>query len=182
MLLLALAQGFVRADVAFALHLGILLVYPTPAGRGFALPRRVQGGTSLVAMLLVIGIQYYLMKRVYPHANYGDTPVLQLFLNLRSPLSYAPFLLFTLPMEWTGVMLARRRYQVEPAGVGMFSAAVIFLGMWAAFGRIDEVRIFLPFALAPLTVELAMQLILPVSTDRSEVTAAVRAEAALPHL
>jgi len=36
---------------------------------------------------------------------------------------------------------------------------VIFLGMWVMVGRIKEVRIFLPFALAlaPLTVELVMQ-------------------------
>jgi hypothetical protein len=35
--------------------------------------------------------------------------------------------------------------------------------MWVTVGRIREVRIFLPFALAlaPLTVELAMQRFLP---------------------
>jgi hypothetical protein len=84
LLLLAMAQGFIRADVAFALHVGILLVCMTPAGRGFALPRGVQAGTSLVAVLLVLGIQYDLMRRVFPQANYGDTQVLQLFFNLRS--------------------------------------------------------------------------------------------------
>ena len=56
LLVLAVAQGFVRADVAFALHLGILLVCLTKAGKGFALPRGVQAGTSLAAMLLAAGI------------------------------------------------------------------------------------------------------------------------------
>ncbi len=56
LLLLAMAQGFIRADVAFALHLGILLVCMTSAGKGFALPRGVQAGTSMVAMLLALGI------------------------------------------------------------------------------------------------------------------------------
>ncbi len=41
----------------------------------------------------------------------------------------------------------------------MFTAAIIFLGMWVVVGRLGEVRIFMPFALAlaPLTVELAVQ-------------------------
>src|SRR5258708_5177522 len=124
LLVLGVAQGFVRADVAFTLHLGILLVCLTPAGKGFALPRWVQAGTSIVAMLLALGIQYYVMKRVYPQANYGDTPVLQLFLNLKSPSAYAPFLLFLLPAGWTAVILARRRYQADSAGLGVFTGAV----------------------------------------------------------
>jgi hypothetical protein len=181
LLLLAVAQGFVRADVGFTLHVGILLVCLTRAGKGFALPRRVQAGTSLVGVLLVLGIQYDLMKRVYPQANYGDTQVLQLFFNLKSPSAYVPFLLFLLPTGWTAVMLTRRRYQAESAGTGMFTAAVIFLGMWVVVGKIAEVRIFLPFALAlaPLTAELAMQRFLPGAG--SETPARVRVEAALPH-
>jgi hypothetical protein len=163
LLLLAVAQGFVRADVAFALHLGILVVCLTSAGKGFALPRGVQAGTSMMAMLLAVGIQYYLMKKVYPQAGYGDTPVLQLLLNLKSPWGYAPFLFFLLPMGWTALLLKRRRYQVESWGVAVFTSAVIFLGMWVVVGKIGEVRIFLPFTLtlAPLTVELAMQRFLP---------------------
>jgi hypothetical protein len=182
LLLLAVAQGFVRADVAFALHVGILLVCITSSGKGFALQRGVQAGTSLIAVLLALGIQYDLMKRVYPQATYGDTQVLQLFLNLKAPWGYAPFVLFLLPMGWTAVMLVRRRYQVGSAGIGMFTAAVIFLGMWVVVGKIAEVRIFLPFALAlaPLTVELAMQRFLP-GVDGSEAPAGVRVEASLPH-
>jgi hypothetical protein len=163
LLLLAVAQGFVRADVAFALHLGILLVCVTPAGREFALPRRVQAGTSLVAVMLAMGIQYWLMRRVYPQATYGHTQVVQLFLNLRSPEKFIPFVLFLAPFAWTAAMLRQRRYESGSAEMGMFTAAVIFLGMWVTVGRIGEVRIFLPFALAlaPLTVELAMQHFLP---------------------
>jgi hypothetical protein len=181
LLLLAVGQGFVRADVAFALHVGILVVCLTGAGKGFALPRGVQAGTSLVAMLLVLGIQYDLMKRVYPQANYGDTQVVQLFFNLKSLSAYAPFLLFLLPTGWTAVMLTRKRYQAESAGIGMFTAAVIFLGMWVVVGKIAEVRIFLPFALAlaPLTAELAMQRFLPGAG--SETPDVVRVAATLPH-
>jgi hypothetical protein len=163
LLLLVVAQAFVRADVALALHAGILLVCLTPAGKAFALPRRVQAGTSMVGVVLAMGIQYWLMRRVYPQANYGDTAVLQFFLNLKSPESLVPFFVFLAPCAWTAVMLMRRCYQVGSAQMGMFTGAIIFFGMWVTVGRISEVRIFLPFALtlAPLTVEIAMQRFLP---------------------
>jgi hypothetical protein len=167
LLVLAVAQGYIRADVALALHVGILLVCFTSAGSGFALGRWVQAWTSLVAVILAAGIQYDLMRRVYPQANYGGTPVLQLFLNLQAPTTQLPFFLFLVPFGWTAVMLVRRRYRPDSAGAGVFVGAVIFLGMWLMVGRIKEVRIFLPFALtlAPLTTELAMQRFL---TDRAE--------------
>jgi hypothetical protein len=182
LLLLAVAQGFVRADVGFALHVGILLVCLTPVGEGFALPRRVQAGTSLVAALLVLGIQFYLMKRVYPEANYGHTQVLQLFFNLRSASGYLPFLLFMMPLGWTVVMVARRQYLAGSAEIAILAGSVIFIGMWVMVGRIKEVRIFLPFALAlaPLTVELAMQRFLP-GMDGSEARAQVGGMTDLPH-
>jgi hypothetical protein len=157
-LLLAVAQGFVRTDVGFALHAGILLVCLTPLGRGFALPRGLQAGTSVVSLLIVVGIQYWLM-RIFPQATYGSTAVVQLFSNLSSPDSWIPFVLFMGPFAWTVWMVGRRRYRMEAVGVGILAGALIFLAMWLVVGRVKEVRIFLPFALAlaPLTVELAMQ-------------------------
>jgi hypothetical protein len=167
---LALVQGVVRADVAFALHVGILLVCLTPAGRGFRLSRPVQAATSLVAVAVAVAVQYDLMKRVYPQASYGDTPVFQLILNLKAPVGYLPFLVFLVPFGWTAVMLRRQRYRAGAAEIGMFTAAVVFLGMWLTVGRIREVRIFMPFALAvaPLTVGLAMQRFLPVEAGLTE--------------
>jgi len=160
---LAVVQGFVRADVGFALHLGVLLVCLTPLGRGFALPRGWQAGTSFAALLIVVGIQYWLMWRVFPQAGYGRTAVFQLFTNLSSPGFWIPFGLFVVPFGWTVWMVGRRRYSVGAAGAGMLVGALIFFGMWAVVGRIKEVRIFLPFALAlaPLTVEVAMRRFLP---------------------
>ena len=162
-LLLAGVQGFVRGDVAFALHLGILLVCLTPLGRGFALSRGLQAGASGGSILIVAGIQYWLMRRAFPQAGYGSTPVFQLLLNLGSPVSWIPFVLFMWPFAWTVWMVGRRRYRVESAWVGVLAGALVFLGMWLVVGRVKEVRIFLPFALAlaPLTVELAMQRFLP---------------------
>jgi hypothetical protein len=160
-LVLAGVQGFVRADVGFALHVGILLVCLTPLGRGFALPRELQVGTSVVSLLMVAGIQYWLMRRMFPLATYGSTAVFQLLLNLSSAVSWIPFVLFMGPFAWTVWMV--RRYRVGAAGMGVLAGALIFLGMWLVVGRVKEVRIFLPFGLvlAPLAVELAMQRFLP---------------------
>jgi hypothetical protein len=167
-LALAAMQGFVRADVGFALHVGILLICMTPLGRGFALPRSVQAVTSFVGVLLVVGIQYWLMRRAFPHASYGSTPVFQLVLNLLSLEGWIPFVLFMGPFAWTMWMVGRRRSAAESAGVAMLTGALIFLGMWVTVGRIREVRIFLPFALAlaPLTIEFALQQFL--STNKTQ--------------
>jgi hypothetical protein len=156
---LAVVQGFVRADVAFALHLGILLVCLTPLGRGFALSRGLQAGTSAVAMLIVLGVQLWLMRQAFPQANYGSTPIFQLITNLSSPVGWIPFALFMGPFAWTVWMAGRRKFQMEAGGVAVLVGALIFLGMWLMVGRVQEVRIFLPFALAltPLTIEIAMQ-------------------------
>jgi hypothetical protein len=159
LLVLAAAQAFVRADVAFALHAGVLLVCLTAGGKEFALPRWLQAGTSLVAVMLILGIQYWLIKKVYPLATYGDLSVVQLLYNMKSIQSFVPFVLFMTPVGWTAAMVARRRYAMEAGEAGIFAAAVIFFAMWVTLGRIKEVRIFLPFALAlaPLTVRFAMQ-------------------------
>jgi hypothetical protein len=137
----------------------VLLVCLTARGQGFALPRWLQAGTSLVAIMLILGIQYWLIKKAYPLATYGDLSVVQLLYNVKSVLGFVPFVLFMTPVGWTAAMLARRRYAMEAGQAGVFAAAVIFFAMWVTVGRIKEVRIFLPFALAlaPLTVEFAMQ-------------------------
>jgi hypothetical protein len=168
-LLLAAAQGFVRADVGFALHLGILLVCLTPLGKGFVLSRGLQVGTSLASLLMVGGIQYWLTWWVFPQANYGPTAVFQLVTNLSSLDSWIPFVLFMGPFAWTVWMVGRRQCRMEAGGVALLVGALIFLGMWLMVGRVKEVRIFLPFALAlvPLTIEIALQQFLPTTKIQS---------------
>ena len=162
-LLLTVAQGFVRADVALAMQAGVLLVCVTSAGHGFALRRGLQILTSLVAILTAAGIQYYLMRIKYPQATYGNTPVFQLLDNLHPQVGWIAFFTFIAPFGWTLVTLARRRWQAEAPFAAIFTGAVVFMGMWLVVGRIEEVRIFMPFAIAciPLTAILAMQVFLP---------------------
>jgi hypothetical protein len=158
MLVLAVVQGFVRADVAFALHVGILLLCLTPAGERLSLPRGVQMVTSMLAVLLTVGIQYYMMHIVYPQAKY-DGAAFQLIMNFEEWTRLIAFILFILPYAWTVKTLLRWRAQIEAPAMALVLGSAVFMGMWWCVGRVEEVRIFLPFALAlaPLGAELAMR-------------------------
>lgn len=176
--LLAAAQGLVRADVAVALHAGVVLVCllgsnrrhgsepPHGAGWTFALPRAAQLLTSVLCIAVAGGVQFVIMHRVYPHATYGNTPAFQLVLNVTQVVRLVPFALFLVPYAWTLRQVARPRILNETPPdmlplVALLAGSVVYLGLWCVLGKVDEVRIFLPFALAlaPLTVQLAMQAI-----------------------
>jgi len=159
MLALAVLQGFIRPDVIIALHLGVLLVCLKGAGGGFALRRGTQAATSVAAILIAGGIQYYLMHVVYSHAGYGTTPVFQLLLNATHPLRWIPFALFVLPWLWLMTTVVRGRGRVKAPDAALLAGSAIYVCLWLIVGSMDEVRIFLPFAmaLAPLTSLCAMQ-------------------------
>ena len=155
---LALAQSLVRADVAFFLSLGVFLAALTPLGKRLSLPRALAAATSLMAMLLAGGVQVYLARVVYPYATYGHVKMWQLRPNLVHGTRWPPFLLFVAPVVWMVVQVVRRRFAEDAAGMVFLVGAVVYAGAWVVVGKVDEVRIFLPFALglAPLAVEMAM--------------------------
>jgi hypothetical protein len=159
MVVLAGVQGFIRPDVIFAVHLGVLVVCLTRSGDGFVLARGAQAATSAAAVLVAGGIQYTLMHLVYPHAGYGTTRVFELVQNLTNPLGWVPFVLFLLPWSWLVTSLIRRRARAEVPGLALVAGSAIYMAMWFVVGRIEEVRIFLPFAvgLTPLTCVCAME-------------------------
>lgn len=159
LLLLAAAQGLVRADVTVALNLGVLLVCLLPGSTGFALPRGLLIATALLGVTIGGGIQYAMMHVVYPGASYGATPVFQLVLNVTDRLRIFPFVLFLLPWGWTLLQVAKMRLAPRGPAAAVLAGSVVFLGVWCVMGKIDEVRIFLPFALAlaPLTAEMTMR-------------------------
>jgi hypothetical protein len=159
----ALAQGLTRADVGFTFNLGVALIalsgYKGSAAAhrapAFALPRWFQFAASLAAAAASAGAQLYMMRIVYPHASYGDTPIFQMKLNVTDHIRIVPFVLFLVPTAWVAVQVAKRRFRPHPAQAGLLLGAALFICLWSVLGKIDEVRIFLPFslALAPLTVE-----------------------------
>jgi hypothetical protein len=158
LVMLGFLLGFVRADAAVAFNAGIALICLTPLGKKFALPRWGQFAASLAAAAAAAATQLYIMRIVYPHATYGATPIFQLVLNIAEPLRIVPFVLFMIPTVWIAVQVLRCRFSPGPAQSGLLLGAALFIALWAVLGKIDEVRIFLPFALAlaPLTVEVAM--------------------------
>ncbi len=158
-IVLAILQGFVRADLAVALNLGIFLYCVPSSAGGLVLSRAQQMVTSVLAGASALSVQFYLMHVRYPHATYGGTPVFQLLLNFESPGEWTAFLLFILPFAWTVLTVFRRRAALEPPATAMLYASLVYLLLWFSVGRMEEVRIFLPIALAvaPATVLAAMQ-------------------------
>lgn len=152
-LAVATVQALIRADVAVAFYSAVAVTSMLPFGarmpqrRSFLLP------TSLAAILLAAGTQWVLMHVVYPRATYGDTAVFQLRYNL-SPQSLLTVFVFAAPVFWTAWSAWNSRDSAPVPFLTLMLAAGLFLPLWAIVGRIQEVRIFLPFAiaLAPLTV------------------------------
>jgi hypothetical protein len=71
----------------------------------------------------------------------------------------APFVLFLVPWGWLATTLARRRATADAPGMALLAGSAIYMVLWFVVGRIEEVRIFLPFAVAliPLTCACAME-------------------------
>ena len=160
--LIAFAQGLVRADVVITLQAGVLLICLFTPGEGLALPRWMQAGTSLLAILIAGGVQLYLMRVVYPNAKYGDIPIFQLKLNVTDTLRLVPFFLFMTPYFWLLRQWSKRppkRSLLDRPSIALLPGSILFLLLWCFLGRLDEVRIMLPFtlALAPFTALLLVR-------------------------
>lgn len=164
-LMVAVLQALVRADVVITLELGVFAMCLLNRAGGLALPRWMQAATSLAAVMIAGGVQFYIIHRLYPHASYGDTPVFQLRLNITDVMRWPPFFLTFAPYLWLLWVLARgrgigaterRAGALETASIALVPGSVLFLGLFLLLGRMDEVRIFLPYALAlaPLTALL----------------------------
>jgi hypothetical protein len=147
---LAILQGLIRADVAACTHLAILCVCVLHSQRGRDDPaagRGMQACISAVALVCACVVQLYVMRVLYPQATYGDTPLIQVALNLTLS-RMIPFVLFMLPTVVTWVLLLRRYAELDAGGRIMLTGSMIYLALWFVVGSITEVRIFLPFALA----------------------------------
>jgi hypothetical protein len=152
-------QAWIRADVACLMNAGMLLICFTRFGSGLSLPKRTAVLTSSAAIAVAGLTQLYIMRVKYPHATYGPIPIVMARHDLSQPLTFLPFLLFIVPVAWTGVQFWRQRADEDGASAGLVAGSGLYLILWAVLGKLDEVRIFIPFALAlaPLTVELAIR-------------------------
>jgi len=171
LLLLTLLLASMRADQACFLNLGMVLVAWRYArsGTGLALPRAAGLATGLVGAALAAGVQLWLIRCAFPQAHYGAIKFWQLWPNLHHASRWPPFVCFMLPVGWTAVQVVRRRFTADTAGIGVLCGAAMFFALWAVIGKFDEVRVFLPFALAlaPLTAQMAMLRVGPAQEERS---------------
>lgn len=156
----SLLQAFIRADVPAALNAGMLLACVGSRGRRES-DKAWKIGVGVLCVGIAAAVQLYLMKVKYPHASYGPIPVFMIRYDLRQPLTFPPFLCFMLPVGWTFVRFWRDRASrvANQADLGLVIGSVLYLVVWIVMGKLDEVRIFIPFglALAPLTVGLAVR-------------------------
>ncbi len=161
-LLVVVLQAMIRADIVVTLEAGVILLCLVKRSDGLALPRGRQLVLSLLALLLAGGTQLYMMRVVYPHATYGGVAVFQLLMNLRNPAGLAPFLLFMTPSFLLLWLLRGDRSGLDEPSLAMLPGAALFCGLWATVGRVDEVRIVLPYtvALAPLLATVLMRAVL----------------------
>lgn len=153
-LLVSFLQALTRADIAVCFYAGVFLYAVFDRKNNLPTSRLFNLCLSAVAAAVAAAVQWLLMHRMYPHATYGNTPVFQLRMNLQDPLRVVAFLLFMAPVIYTLVAAMRRRNTQEPAAMALCVGVILFLPLWIVLGKIDEVRIFIPFAVAmiPLTV------------------------------
>jgi hypothetical protein len=155
----AMAQAFVRADVALVICLGLLIVSLARSSPQLSLPRGFGIFLSLTTAVAVAAVQIYLMRVRYPHATYGGTRIFMLAADFWRVPEWISFFIFVAPFLWTLAQAFRLRSTLGGANAAFLLAATVYIFLWITLGRLDEVRIFLPFAwvLTPLTVELAMR-------------------------
>lgn len=160
-----MAQAMVRADVALLVSLGVVAVCLARRDPQLALPRWAALAVGLTTAAAVSAAQIYLMRVRYPHAGYGDVPVFMLPHDYHSWTNWVSCLIYIAPFVWTVVQAARQRWACDGADAAFLAGALGYAVLWLVLGRLEEVRIFLPFALAitPLTVQLAMRGLEPVS-------------------
>lgn len=153
------ALAWIRADIPLALSAGIFLVSLRSPGRGLSISRSAALVTSAACFLVGVATQLYIMRELYPHASYGGIPLVMATRDLRDPFVYPPFLIFMVPLAWTAVQAWRQRAMLDTGSRGLLLGAAIYLVLWIVMGKLDEVRIFIPFAvvLIPITMELAVR-------------------------
>jgi len=155
---LSILLAVFRADVACLLNVGVLTYVLVKREARLALRFHAAVGTSLLDAVVAGGIQLWLVRVAYPQAGYGLVKFWQLWPNLKHGTRWPPFAVFMLPLVWMAVQVWRRRFAGDAAGLALLCGALVYAVLWFTIGKIDEVRIFLPFALslAPLTAQIAM--------------------------
>jgi hypothetical protein len=159
MLAISGALASFRADVACALNLGIFAYVLAVREPSLALARWAAAVTAGLAALGSGALQFWLARVVYPQASYGAVKLWQLWPNLKHGTRWPPFVVFLLPLVWLLARGLRAGFVRDGLGRAVLVGALLYAGLWISIGKVDEVRIFVPFAwaLAPLIAQMLMQ-------------------------
>jgi len=135
---LSIVQSFNRAEVVVALGVGLAL----QGGRRRSAASLATGIACAAAAAL---IQLWLARVMFPHAPYPYKTGLEMFaFNISRPLSLIIFLLFVSPLF--ALWSARRHMAINMArDLHILVAGTLQVLFCFVAGKIDEVRIFVPF-------------------------------------
>lgn len=149
LILVSAYLGTIRADAGLALNLGLLLIAILPGKRVLPLGRISQILASVVGLAAVLGVESYIKYILYPHNPFSDS-LIQLGENLKSPLALF-CVVFAIAPYFLTVALARKYWaQLEAWECALIVASVIEFLLFFVVAKVDEVRLFIPFAMALL--------------------------------
>ena len=159
LLALVAVQSLIRADIALVLCAGVLAASGLRLGGPLALRRGAAMATSAAGVGVALGVQLYLMKVAYPQASYQGVPALMLSHDALHASLWVATVIYLAPLAWTTREAVRQRRMGDGVGAAVLLSSWGYAALWITMGRLDEVRIFLPMALAvtPLTVEMALR-------------------------
>lgn len=150
--------SLVRADIALMLSIGMVVVAWWHRRGTLSLERGAAVAVAAACVVIAAGTQALLEKVIYPHARpYSGHQFILPYDNYH-PTELMEFAVFLLPSVWALIQVRKRKFTADAASVGFLVGAIPYVLMWITMGRIEEVRIFLPIALAivPLTVQMVM--------------------------
>ena len=84
---LAAVGATVRVDAVVAFQVGFLVACLLPQSRSLPLGRAAQAAASVLSIAAAIGVQYFIMHRIYPDAP-RQVAAFQLFSNFKLWLDY----------------------------------------------------------------------------------------------
>lgn len=164
LLLAALLQSFMRADVPFVLGLALALI----SARNLS-AHAANFFRGLGAMLIAGCVQLYLQFILMPHLPYSSK-VVMFWSNFSRPQLTVFFLALT-PFILALLLLRPSRIQLREMDRLAIAASALYLPLWFTVGVVMEVRIFIPFLLALCVVAARGSSAYLANAGRAEVVA-----------
>jgi hypothetical protein len=155
LVVLAALGATVRADAMAAFHAGFLLTCLLPQGKDLPLGRRFQMVASAASLLAALGVEYWIVHVLYPHAP-REVSAFQLWSNLTTLADYLVLLVSLFPWWLTLRLAVRRRRALDGWPLALLAGSVIHFVLFYCFGMAGEVRIFLPFAMTTMPVAVTL--------------------------